>query len=359
MPPPGSAPAVTSNVEENVALAPLTTFGIGGPARYFSAITAEGQIPAALEFARRHQLPIFVLGGGSNILVSDAGFPGLVLAMRITGWQRNGGEVQVAAGQPWDDFVGWCVGQDLAGLECLSSIPGLVGGTPIQNVGAYGQEVAETITAVRVWDGTLGQIVELGPQDCHFAYRSSRFNTTDQGRFIVVAVRFGLRSGGAATVRYPEVKRRLPAVPTLSAVRTAVQAIRREKGMTIEPGQSGWGSAGSYFKNPILTAAEYEDLVRGANLRRAEHPPLFAGTDGQTKTSAAWLIERAGFGKGFRPAGRLGQPGPVGLSPHHALALVNYGAARAADIQALQQEIQRAVKERFGIQLEPEPIFVA
>lgn len=353
-----AAPLEAPHIEEAVALAPLTTFGIGGPARYFCAISAEAQIPPALEFAERQHLPIFILGGGSNILVADDGFPGLVLAMRITGRGRSGAEIEAAAGQPWDDLVAWCVAQDLAGLECLSGIPGAVGGTPIQNVGAYGQDVAETISAVRAWDRQTSQFIELPARDCRFAYRSSRFNTGDIGRFVITAVRFALRHGGAPTIRYPDLQKRLPASPSLAAVRSAVLGVRRNKGMTIEPGQPAWGSAGSFFKNPVITAEKFEDLTRRAGLGRGGFPPMFAGADGRTKTSAAWLIEQAGFDKGFRPPGKLGQPGPAGLSPRHTLALVNYGGARAADIQALQQQIQRAVAERFGIQLEPEPLFV-
>lgn len=359
MPASSPAPVPAAPIEEDVALAPLTTFGIGGPARYFCAITAEAQIPAALAFAEQQHLPVFVLGAGSNLLVSDAGFAGLVLAMRIAGHTRFGAEVRVAAGQPWDEFAGWCVQQDLAGLECLSGIPGSAGGTPIQNVGAYGQEVAETIRAVRAWDRQVGRMVELGGQECQFGYRSSRFNAADAGRFIVTAVHFVLRPGGGATIRYPDLQRRLPAAPSLAAVRAMVLGIRRDKGMTIEPGQPAWGSAGSFFKNPIITATQFEDLMRRSELGRGGHPPMFAGADGKTKTSAAWLIEQAGFPKGFRPSGKWGRPGPAGLSPRHSLALVNYGGATAAEIQALQRQIQQAVAERFGIHLEPEPIFVA
>lgn len=350
--------AVKIALKANVALAPLTTFQIGGTARHFCAITEEGQIPPALEFAERQHLPVFVLGGGSNVLVSDAGFPGLVLAIRIVGRQRSGSQVEVGAGENWDGFVAWCVQQDLAGLECLSGIPGSTGGTPIQNVGAYGQEVAETISVVRVWDRQAREFVELRQGDCRFGYRSSRFNSSDVGRYVVSSVRFVLRPGGAPAVRYPDLQKRLgSARPSLAQVRDTVIAIRRGKGMVIEADGGQWGSAGSYFKNPVLTAEQYEALAHLADLPRGGHLPLFAGPDGQTKTSAAWLIEKAGFGKGFRPLVN-GQPGPAGLSPQHTLALVNYGGARAADIFALQGEIQAAVEAKFGIRLQPEPIFV-
>ncbi|MGH9536049.1 MAG: UDP-N-acetylmuramate dehydrogenase [Terriglobales bacterium] len=357
----GEAPAAKPNgkiaVKVNVALASLTTFGIGGAARHFCAVTAEAQIGPALEFAARQRLPVFVLGGGSNVLVADAGFPGLVLAVRIVGRRRSGAEVEIGAGETWDDVVAWCVEQDLAGLECLSGIPGSTGGTPIQNVGAYGQEVAESIAAVRAWDRKTQEMVELGPAECLFGYRSSRFNTTDAGRYVVASVRFALRPGGPPAVRYPDLRRHLAGMtPTLAGVRDTVYAIRRDKGMVVDG--SEWGSAGSYFKNPVLSAEQYETLAHRAGLPRGDHLPLFSGPDGQTKTSAAWLIEHAGFAKGYRPSAPDGQPGPAGLSPRHTLALVNFGGARAADILRLQAQIQTAVEAKFGIRLEPEPIFV-
>ena len=341
---------------ENISLAPLTTFGIGGPSRSFCRAECEADIEAAWRWSREQNLPLLVLGGGSNLLISDEGFPGLTLQIALQGREREAatGRVQAAAGENWDDFVAWCVGQDLAGVECLSGIPGTVGGTPVQNVGAYGQEVAETIRRVRAWDRETGAWVELDHEACHFAYRRSLFNSTARDRYIVTRVWFELQPGGAPSLRYPELQRKLaehPA-PGLQQVRDAVREIRRGKAMLLVEGEVECHSAGSFFKNPVVAKERLEEIGQ----RAGAAPPQFPAGDGQVKIPAAWLIERAGFSKGFRPRRSDGSLSPAGISSRHALALVNYGNARAADVIALKEQIQQTVAARFGVELHPEPV---
>lgn len=343
---------------ENISLAPLTTFGIGGPSRYFCRAEREADIEAAWRWSREQNLPLLVLGGGSNLLISDEGFSGLTLQIALQGRERElgTGRVQAAAGENWDGFVAWCVAQDLAGLECLSGIPGTVGGTPVQNVGAYGQEVAETIRRVRAWDRATGTWVEMDHEACQFAYRRSRFNSTAQGRYIVTRVWFDLRPGDAPSLRYPELQRKLaehPA-PNLQQVRDAVREIRRGKAMLLVEGEVECHSAGSFFKNPVVAPEQLGEIQR----RAGAAPPQFPAGDGRVKIPAAWLIERAGFHRGFRPQRSDGSLSPAGISSRHALALVNYGHARAADVIALKERIQQTVAARFGVELHPEPVMV-
>lgn len=343
-------------VTENAPLAPLTTLGIGGPARYFAHVGREEQIPVLLAWAEERALPVLVLGGGSNLLVADRGFDGLVLFMANRGSMESPeGAVTIAAGETWDEFVAVCVERNWAGVECLSGIPGTVGGTPVQNVGAYGQEVAETILTVRAWDRQSRRFAVLDRTACRFGYRTSLFNRHEPGRYIVTAVRFGLRPGGAPALRYAELARQFGGVakPTLAAVRAAVREIRRGKAMLIAPGEAECRSAGSFFKNPIVSAAEAEQIAR----RAGAAPPSFSTPEG-TKLAAAWLIEQAGFRRGYRPAGADGAPGRVGLSSRHALAIINHGGATAAEVVALERRIRDAVEAKFGVRLKPEPVFV-
>ncbi|HEY7837749.1 MAG TPA: UDP-N-acetylmuramate dehydrogenase [Terriglobales bacterium] len=344
-------------IQEHVELAERTTLGVGGRARYFVELKAEADVPAAVAWAEAHDLPVFVLGGGSNLLVSDHGFAGLVLHMAIGGIydscdscescesrELGEGVLEAGAGELWDDVVAAGVARGWAGIECLSGIPGLAGATPVQNVGAYGQEVASAITRVRAWDRAQSEWVELEAGACGFQYRSSRFNQMDRERFVITRVGFKLRPGGAAEIGYPELRRRFPdGAPALGAVREAVLDIRRGKAMLA--GQVR--SAGSFFKNPVLSAGEWANLAA-----RVEGPiPQFAAGRAGIKVPAAWLIEQAGFSKGYRALA-----GGVGLSPQHALAIVNRDHARATAVVGLARRIQLAVDARFGIRLEPEPV---
>ena len=340
-------------IQQHVPLAPLTTFRVGGPARYFAEARSEEDVRAAVAEAQTRGWPLFVLGGGSNLVISDAGWPGLVLKIALTGiMERRDGPrmlLDAAAGEGWDSFVAHAVARDCAGIECLSGIPGTVGGTPVQNVGAYGQEVSETIVSVRVLDTASGEPRELENAGSGFAYRSSVFNTLERGRYIVLRVTFALVPGGAPRIEYADLKRYFAGrshSPTLAETREAVRAIRLSKAMLIVPGDDDCRSAGSFFKNPVLTCEEFERLQA-----RAAAIPSFPVPDGMVKVAAAWLVEQAGFTKGFTH-------GPVGISRRHALAMVNRGGATAANIVSLKDEIQKRVLDQFGIELRPEPVFV-
>jgi UDP-N-acetylmuramate dehydrogenase len=340
-------------IQENVGLAPYTTFGIGGPARWFVEAATESDVLDAVNWARDRELPFFVLGGGSNLLVSDGGFGGLVLRVGVKGIEdaEDGAHrlYRVAAGQVWDEFVEQTVRQDCSGVECLAGIPGTVGGTPVQNVGAYGQEVAETIDQVRVLDMETLQLRELGAGECGFGYRSSIFNTSERGRFLVMRVDFRLVPGGAANLRYADLQRAFPAGSRagLAAVAGRVREIRHSKGMLLVEGDPDCRSAGSFFKNPIVPVDKLEDLRRKMG---GEIPHYVAGA-GEVKLAAAWLIEQAGFTRGYR----LGR---AGISSRHTLALVNIGGATAAEMLALRDAIVAGVETKFDISLEMEPVLL-
>ncbi len=343
-------------IQENVALGPLTTLGIGGPARFFAEARDTQSVPAALAFAAEGALPLFVLGGGSNVLVADEGFPGLVLHMSIRGVsEEKAGEkivLTVGAGEEWDCFVRAAVERGLGGVECLSGIPGTVGGTPIQNVGAYGQEVSETIVSVRVCDRATGKIITLSNAECGFSYRHSIFLSSARDRYIVLSVTYALPVGGRPKVSYSDVEKYFAGSstpPTLPAVREAVRAIRASKAMLLVPGDADCRSAGSFFRNPVISEKQYAELNARAPAPVPRYP-VRSGV-GRVKVPAAWLIERAGFHKGYGP-------GPVGLSTKHTLALVNRGGATARDVLALMREIRDVVRERFSILIVPEPQFV-
>jgi UDP-N-acetylmuramate dehydrogenase len=340
-------------IREEVALAPFTTLGIGGPARYFAVANVEGDVEAAVAWARERGVELFVLGGGSNLLVRDSGFDGLVLQIKMGGIESCGeGCLSVGAGESWDGFVDDAVGQGMAGVECLAGIPGSVGGTPVQNVGAYGQEVAETIEWVRAFDRRAMKWVELSRAECRFRYRASLFNTDEPGRYIVTRVRFRLRHGGEPNLRYADLQKRLGggARPSLVEVARVVREIRHEKGMLLVEGESDCRSAGSFFKNPIVGAEMVERVATAAGIELGTVPHWPAGA-GRVKLPAAWLLERAGFVKGYGV-------GAAGISTRHTLALTNRGGATSADIEGLQQEIVRGVEERFGILLEREPVLL-
>lgn len=337
-------------LQENLPLAAWTTFGIGGPSLYFLDATTEQEVLDALDFASGKRLPVFVLGGGSNLLVADRGFDGLVLRIGLKGLDWEGSQLRAGAGEDWDGVVAACVERDLGGVECLSGIPGLAGGTPIQNVGAYGQETADVLVSVRAFDRRAESVVELSKEDCGFRYRTSIFNTTHRDRYIVLSVTYALRKGAAPHVEYPDLVRRFegkPSPPQLGEVRESVREIRASKGMLIIEDDPDCRSAGSFFKNPVLTEIEYARLQASAS----EDVPRYSAGTGKVKTSAAWLIERAGFRKGFTI-------GAAGVSSKHTLALVNRGGAKAIDILRLAREIRRRVEDKFGVRLIPEPVFV-
>jgi UDP-N-acetylmuramate dehydrogenase len=346
-------------IAENVSLAPLTTFRVGGPARFFVEAKSLRDVQEAVGFARSKDLPLFVLGGGSNLVVADSGWPGLVLKVAIAGIERRTGNedgtvlFDVGAGESWDRFVSQAVMAQCAGVECLSGIPGSVGGTPVQNVGAYGQEVSETIESVQVLDLKTDRIVTLSNKDCGFAYRTSIFNTIERGRYIILRVSYILKQNGAPILKYADLQKHFATwttPPALSDVREAVRHIRRSKGMLIVAGDDDCRSAGSFFKNPVLSELQFQDLRRRAEAQGLEIPS-YAALAAQRKVSAAWLVEHSGFSKGYTL-------GPVRISQKHALALVNSGHASAADIVRLKEQIQNKVQGSWGIMLDPEPVFV-
>lgn len=342
---------VEAQVLTNIPLAPLTTMGIGGAGRFFIRAVSEQDVVRAVEYASANQLALFILGGGSNLLISDSGFDGLVLQIALKGITVTRDAtartvVTAEAGEEWDSFVDLCTGQDLAGVECLSGIPGLVGGTPVQNVGAYGQEVSESIVDVRCYDRLTGKIVTLANADCGFTYRTSIFNSSHRDRYIVLGVRFALVTGGMPKIAYKDLAERFEGrIPTLAETREAVLEIRRSKSMVIEPGDPNSRSAGSFFKNPVITRERMAEIGSAY-----ESVPHFAFGD-RVKVPAAWLIENAGFHKGYRL-------GNAGISTKHTLALVNTGGAAAHEIIALKEAIQVAVSKKFDISLQPEPVLI-
>jgi UDP-N-acetylmuramate dehydrogenase len=392
-------PETSVLVREQVMLSAHTTLRLGGPAARFVAAGTEDQLVAAVRAADADRQPVLVLGGGSNLVVSDAGFAGTVVRVASRGIrvdrEADADLLTVAAGEDWDSLVQRCVADGLAGVECLSGIPGLVGATPIQNVGAYGQEVAEIVVAVRAYDRQRGEVVRLSSAECEFGYRTSAFKrggaggsrvgsggaagsggsaaagglgaagaawVGPSGRFVVLAVSFRLpRSRLSAPVRYAELARVLGVregdrVP-LSAARTAVLALRRSKGMVLDPADPDTRNAGSFFTNPVLGPAEFAALERRAAGRSDPSAgrirvPRFDAGDGCVKVPAAWLIEQAGFSRGY-PGG----PG-ARISAKHTLALINQGEATTAGLLRLAREIRAGVQAAFGIELVPEPVLV-
>ncbi len=337
-------------MEQNIPLAGFTTLGIGGPARWFATATTEDDVVEAVGFARERNLPLFVLGGGSNLLAGDAGFDGVVLHMALRGVQREGNVLKAAAGEPWDAFVQQAVNAELQGIECLAGIPGTVGGTPVQNVGAYGQEVAETVRTVRCFDAHTSTFVELTNAECGFAYRTSVLNSSQRGRYIVTRVDYALHAGGAACLKYADLRRHFGdgAVPSLLLVAEAVRTIRRGKGMVIDAGDPNSRSAGSFFRNPIVKADVLLKVSESSGVSEDAVPHWPAG-DGLIKLPAAWLLEQVGFVRGY-------VMGRAGISSRHTLAVINRGGASAADVIALREHIVQTVQQRFGITLEQEPV---
>ncbi len=341
--------------KEHVPLAPYCTMGVGGPARFFVDAEHEATVIAAWAWARSRGVVLRVLGGGSNLVVADGGVDALVVRVGLRGIETvdQGGDVMLSAGagEPWDPLVAVTVERGWAGLECLSGIPGLVGATPIQNVGAYGQEIGETLVTVRALDARTGRMVTLTHAECRFSYRDSLFKSGEPGRFIVLGVTCRLRRNGEPTVRYGEVKRHVESRglhrPSLGEVRASVLAIRRSKSMVIDPGDENARSCGSFFTNPIVSPA---DADRVQALTGEPAMPRYPQADGSVKLAAAWLIERSGFRKGQRA-------GAVGLSTRHALAVVAHAGATAGDVVAFVRRVQHDVEARFGVSLTPEPVF--
>ena len=348
-------------VTTDAPLAPLTTLRLGGPADRLVTVEEEDDLVDAVREGDATGERVLVLAGGSNLVIADAGFPGLVVRVATRGIDRapaDDGRVRltVQAGEEWDAVVAAVVADGLAGIECLSGIPGSTGATPIQNVGAYGQEVSATVTAVRVLDRRTGAVEDLPPQACGFAYRSSAFKGRET--HVVLAVTFSLaRATAGEPLRYAELARTLDvevgAAAPLAEVREAVLRLRRGKGMVIDPGDPDSVSAGSFFTNPIVEAGDFEALEgRAADRLGPEvRPPRFPEPEGRVKTSAAWLIEHAGFSKGYGD-------GRIGISAKHALALVNRGGGTTAELVALASEIAGGVRAAFGVELRPEPTLV-
>ena len=342
------------DVQEHVPLAPLTSLGVGGSARYFARVQHADGLQRVLDWSAARGLPPTIIGGGSNLVVSDAGIDGLVITLDLRGQavtSEAGGSVlvRVGAGEPWDEFVRSCVERGWAGVECLSGIPGLAGATPIQNVGAYGQEVGSTLESVEVVELHTGARQTLSHAECELGYRTSRFKTRDDGRYAVLAATFRLRAGGEACLADPESAGQLAGAsrpPTLAEVRAAVLATRRAKSMLLDPADENGKSCGSFFLNPELDRAELDALLARSPLA----PPRYPLSNGRVKVPAAWLIEHAGFARGQRF-------GSVGISSRHALALVCHPGATAAQVVDAAHRVRDGVRQAFGVGLEPEPRF--
>jgi UDP-N-acetylmuramate dehydrogenase len=344
-------------IRENVSLAPLTTLGVGGSARFFARATHERDIEEAVAFSRSKRLPLFVLGRGSNVVICDRGWNGLVLQIGIAGIDQRSADqkviLDVGAGVDWDELVAHAVSLNCAGIECLSGIPGTVGGTPVQNVGAYGQEVSETIGSLLAFDLAENCVRELQAGECGFSYRASIFNTTACGRYIILRVNYALIRDGQPLLRYADLQKHFAGrtgAPTLAETRDAVRQIRAAKGMLITAGDPDSRGAGSFFKNPILSPTQLQDLSRRAAQRNLQIPS-YPALSQQHKISAAWLVENSGFTKGYIK-------GRAAISSKHALAIVNRGGAKAGEIIALRNEIQARVQEMWAIRLENEPVLV-
>ncbi|MGC4120279.1 MAG: UDP-N-acetylmuramate dehydrogenase [Myxococcales bacterium] len=341
-------------IRENEQLAPRTTLELGGAARFFAEAASVDEIEEAVRTARERGLRLAVLGGGSNLLVADEGFDGLVLAIASKGRTSKPGPdgtmlVRAEAGESWDELVAWTVESGWQGLECLAGIPGLVGSTPVQNVGAYGQEVADTLVEVEVFDRERGERRTMPRAECGFAYRDSALKRA-AGRFIVSAVTFALRPNAAAPIRYAELQKALGGSEErdVAKVREVVLRLRRSKSMVVDPSDPNRRSAGSFFTNPIVAAEVADDVAR----RSGEGTmPRWAQPDGRVKLAAGWLIERAGIAKGLRM-------GNVGVSSAHALALVHHGGGTTRELLALAEHVVGAVERRFGVRLEREPVLL-
>ncbi|MFF8771492.1 UDP-N-acetylmuramate dehydrogenase [Kitasatospora sp. NPDC015120] len=341
--------------EFDAPLAPLTTLRLGGPARRLVTAHTDDEVIAAVRAADAAGEPLLVIGGGSNLVIGDAGFPGTVLRIATTGFVLDGTALELAAGEVWADAVARTVDAGLAGIEFLAGIPGSAGATPVQNVGAYGQEVAQTVTEVVAYDRRSGRTVTLGNEACAFSYRHSRFKA-EPDRYVVLRVRFALEdaAGRSTPVRYAEVAKHFGVAQDervgLREAHDAVLGLRAGKGMVLDAADHDTWSAGSFFTNPVLSAEQYAAFL-AVTAGRELTAPAYPAPDGCTKTSAAWLIDKAGFGKGYGS-------GPATLSTKHTLALTNRGAATTEDLLALAREIRDGVRAAFGVELVNEPVMV-
>ncbi|AZS85653.1 UDP-N-acetylmuramate dehydrogenase [Streptomyces griseoviridis] len=339
-------------------LAPLTTFRLGGPADRLVTATSDDEVIAAVREADDSGTPLLLIGGGSNLVVGDKGFAGTALVVATRGFTLDGTLLELAAGEVWSDAVARTVEAGLAGVECLAGIPGSAGATPIQNVGAYGQEVSSTITEVVAYDRTTRERVTLTNEQCAFSYRHSRFKA-DPERYVVLRVRYRLEDAGglSAPLKYAETARALGVEPgdrvPLDAARDTVLKLRAGKGMVLDPEDHDTWSAGSFFTNPILTDTAFAAFHARVRERLGDGvlPPAYPAGEGHTKTSAAWLIDKAGFAKGYGT-------GPARISTKHTLALTNRGAATTEDLLALAREVVAGVHEAFGVTLVNEPVTV-
>lgn len=342
------------NWQENVILAPHTTIRLGGPARFFVSVKSVDELRVVLREAGEKNLRVHILGGGSNTVFADSGFNGLVIKIDLKGVEFiDDGEyvvVTAQAGEDWERLAAETVRRNLAGFECLAGIPGQVGGTPVQNVGAYGQEVAQTIVEVVAIDRQMLEPVHLANADCGFSYRMSRFKGYGVDRFVIVAVVYRLKKNGEPCLEYQQVRDKAGGRPSLASVREIVLSLRKAKSMVIDPRDPNTRSCGSFFLNPTLERPHLEKLQRWADENNQGEVPFFMA-GGQALVPAAWLVERAGFSKGER------RRDGVGISDNHPLALVNYGGTSAA-LLALSSDIQRAVQDKFGIALIREPVVV-
>lgn len=341
-------------IEENIPLAPLTTLRIGGRARFYKNATSEEELVEAVEYGRSHGLRTAIIGGGSNLVVPDTGFDGLVIRAEIgqcIDSAHGGSLLRVDAGVEWNALVHNACQLGLTGVECLAGVPGLTGASPVQNIGAYGQEVASTIRTVRAYDLKTSGFVELGEDGCGFSYRHSIFNTSERGRYVITRVDFLLARNEAPNLNYADLAPLRGQAVTPLQVYDFVREIRRRKGMLIDPTRpdDDMRSAGSFFRNPVVSAEQADRVVSSAAPGSVSVPRWPLAT-GEVKLAAAWLVEQAGFHKGF-------QMGEMGISTRHALALVNRtGKASAADLFRLRDAIVDAVQQRFGIRLEQEPV---
>jgi UDP-N-acetylmuramate dehydrogenase len=356
--------SIAQHILENIPLSGYTTIGLGGPARYFLTADSRRMLEEGLQFAIEKNVPVHILGGGSNIVVADEGFHGLVLHIGIQGItltdEPESVLITAAAGEPLDRFVQSCIDRGLGGIECLSGIPGSIGATPIQNVGAYGQEISETMVFLHALERRSLKVVEFSAPECRFGYRQSRFKRDESNRYIVLDVTFRLKKNARPVIRYPELQKIIDVSggfgrfesgkPVLQAVREAILALRRQKSMVIDPHDPDSRSVGSFFTNPILTQESFQSLVAYWKENGDGNPiPSFGSAQG-VKVSAAWLVENAGFHRGYKYK-------RVGISQKHSLALVNY-AGTTNELLELAEKIQSTVLEKFSLQLEREPIIV-
>ena len=354
---------VSDSLRPHVPLASLTTLGVGGEARYFLDAGTEEQVDAALDWANKRGLSVTLLGGGSNVLVSDRGVDGLVVRVRVRGIRERdfpGDATKViceaGAGEELDRVIVHTIEAGYGGLECLSGIPGYVGATPIQNVGAYGQEIADSVVAVRVMDRATRKVEVFDNAACRFGYRNSAFKGEKRDRYVVLTVTLALTPNGSPRVHYPEIVRELALrggdPSSLADVRSVVLAVRRSKSMVIDPADPNRRSVGSFFVNPMVTPEQADDIEQRARAAAFEAQPMPRFPVGErVKLSAAWLIERAGFVKGTTD-------GRVGLSTRHALAIVNRGEATAAEVLTFARRVRDAVLARFGVALAAEPVLI-